>query len=302
MKSVFLIGGASIGLAAYLLTRNSQPVSSNGWGDAFVVGASSDTWSGAFSDVVNHQVEIAETFSEMQDSTKEVEIVKKVIKTVPDESHSLFGLGGSYGSQNVISDQPRSLSDIIMDGLSEFVKNPLAGGVAVVEAVAVAVVSPPVEPEDKKTSSNYKLVVGSGTRRLISYPDGTTKTGGSRSWRNNNSGNIEYGNFARSHGAIGTDGRFAIFPTKAAGDNAKIALLKGSSYRNRTITGAILRYAPQFENNSAWYAKTIAGAAGVSVNTKLTDLTDAQFSLMVNAMTSVEGWKAGTSGTHSNFA
>lgn len=32
-----------------------------------------------------------------------------------------------------------------------------------------------------------------------------TRIGGSRSWRNNNPGNLEYGKFAKQHGAIGTD-------------------------------------------------------------------------------------------------
>jgi hypothetical protein len=35
---------------------------------------------------------------------------------------------------------------------------------------------------------------------------------GSLSWRDNNPGNIEGGSFAFAHGAIGKNGRFAIFP------------------------------------------------------------------------------------------
>lgn len=49
--------------------------------------------------------------------------------------------------------------------------------------------------------------------------------GSSRGDRNNNPGNIEYGPFARAHGATGTDGRFAIFPDAAAGESAMADLL-----------------------------------------------------------------------------
>ena len=128
--------------------------------------------------------------------------------------------------------------------------------------------------------------------KKVSYTD-YTKTGGSRSWRNNNSGNIEYGKFAKDNGAIGTDGRFAIFPDKETGDLAKISLLKTGRYKNKSILSAIKLYAPQFENNSAKYAKTIASQAGVPVSTKLSSLTDDQFMKMVKAMEKVEGWKEG---------
>ena len=42
------------------------------------------------------------------------------------------------------------------------------------------------------------------------------RSGGTRAWRNNNPGNIEGSNFANTHGAIGGDGRFAIFPSQEA--------------------------------------------------------------------------------------
>ncbi len=127
----------------------------------------------------------------------------------------------------------------------------------------------------------------------VEYPDGTIKVGGSRSWRNNNPGNLEYGRFAKRKGAIGTDGRFAIFPTEEIGHNAKVSLLKSSSYINKTIKGAILKYAPSFENNSTGYANTIAVDAGVSTDTRLSSLTDDQFDKLDKSMTKVEGWSPG---------
>lgn len=148
------------------------------------------------------------------------------------------------------------------------------------------------ELSKKKVTSEAK-VTGKGSSRVITYPDGATKTGGSRSWRNNNPGNLEYGDFAKSQGAIGSDGRFAIFPDKETGDAAKIKLLKGSKYRDKTIEEAIIRYAPRFENDSAKYAAIIAKAASVPVGTTLSSLTDEQFQKMVDSMNKVEGWKEG---------
>lgn len=200
-----------------------------------------------------------------------------------------FDLGGGVGGGSSLPVWIDDLKDAAQEIAQEVIVKPVE---VVKEAVApvVASVVPAVVPV---AVSGDLTVTGSGVNRIITYPDGTIKTQGSRSWRNNNSGNLEYGNFAKSHGAIGTDGRFAIFPTKAIGDAAKVALLKGSSYRNLSITSAILRYAPQFENDSAWYSKTIAGAAGVPASTVLNKLTDSQFSAMVNKMTEVEGWKVG---------
>jgi hypothetical protein len=78
---------------------------------------------------------------------------------------------------------------------------------------------------------------------------------GSRGLQNNNPGNLEYGAFAKSHGATGSDGRFAIFPTMQAGVDAHAALLDSNYYAKgldtpRKIIG---KYAPASENNQGNY-------------------------------------------------
>ena len=91
---------------------------------------------------------------------------------------------------------------------------------------------------------------------------------GSRSYRNNNPGNIEYGEFAKAHGATGSDGRFAIFPTYQAGRTAQEKLLfESGAYKDLTLAQAINKWAPGFENNVPAYLATMnkalgAGAAG----------------------------------------
>ena len=101
---------------------------------------------------------------------------------------------------------------------------------------------------------------GSGNVRTYTTQGGGSfrKVGGSRSWRNNNPGNIEYGDFARRYGAIGTDGRFAIFPDEATGQRARAALIfNGDKYRNLTLTQAIERYAPSSENHTTAYQRRV---------------------------------------------
>ncbi|QTR49622.1 conjugal transfer protein TraG N-terminal domain-containing protein [Candidatus Thiothrix anitrata] len=135
-------------------------------------------------------------------------------------------------------------------------------------------------------------VVSTSRGKEVSYPDGETRIGGSRSWRNNNPGNLEYGKFAKQHGAIGTDGRFAVFPDKATGDAARVALLRGK-YGDHSIASMVAAYAPPHENDTGRYATVIATAAGVAPSARISELSDQQFSSMVDKMAQHEGWKAG---------
>lgn len=91
-----------------------------------------------------------------------------------------------------------------------------------------------------------------------------------RGIRNNNPGNIEYGDFAKRMGATGSDGRFAIFPTAQAGLSAMSALLQ--SYANRGIDTAksiVSRWAPKGENDVGAYSRAVANALGVSPDASL---------------------------------
>ncbi len=130
---------------------------------------------------------------------------------------------------------------------------------------------------------------------IVRRSDGSTvRRDGTRAWRNNNPGNIEYGRFARANGAVGTDGRFAVFPTYEAGRAAKEALLfESSSYRGLSLGQAISRYAPSFENNTGSYIAQVARAAGVTPDTMLSTLSARQRRAMLDAMERVEGFRPG---------
>lgn len=135
------------------------------------------------------------------------------------------------------------------------------------------------------------------------------KVGGSRAWRNNNEGNLEFGKFAKAHGAIGTDGRFAIFPDEETGRRAKEALIfesnggkylannpldygKGIGYRDKTLLQTIAAYAPSGENNTRAYRQRVLAAVG-GRNKKMRDYTADERQAIMQAMRKVEGWKAG---------
>ena len=152
--------------------------------------------------------------------------------------------------------------------------------------------TPGVGTED---GSATKVTGGGAGYTNLQYDDGREeRRTGTLAWRNNNPGNIRSGRFARSMGAIGSSGGFAVFPTYEQGRRAKEELLFNTdSYKNRTIAGAINRYAPSSENDTRSYINSIVRAVGVNSNTPLRDLTPEQRRAMLDAMERVEGFRPG---------
>ena len=148
--------------------------------------------------------------------------------------------------------------------------------------------------DDRLTGGAASVTVPQKMERHYADKDGhvTIKQGGSRSWRNNNSGNLVYGKFAKEHGAIGTDGRFAIFPDEKTGDKAREALIfGGDKYRNLSLKQAIHRYAPPQENNSQQYYNVVKNAVGVEK--KMKDYTPAERKVILDTMKKHEGYRVG---------
>lgn len=118
------------------------------------------------------------------------------------------------------------------------------------------------------------------------------RMGGSRSWRNRNPGNIEFGPFAKSMGAIGSDGRFAIFPTEEAGRKAQERLLfESKGYRDLTLPQAISKWAPGSENNVPAY---IAAMGGDRSGRRMSEYSPEERGKLMDAMRRHEGWRAGS--------
>jgi hypothetical protein len=121
-----------------------------------------------------------------------------------------------------------------------------------------------------------------------------TRIGGDRNWRNNNPGNIEYGPFAMQYGAVGSDGRFAIFPSEELGRKAQDALLKSKNYANLSLENAIKRYAPSNENDPKSYANQIMKATGIDTSKTYASLSSEEQGKVLDAMKKIEGGRAGT--------
>ncbi|WP_148293963.1 hypothetical protein [Azospirillum sp. B4] len=136
---------------------------------------------------------------------------------------------------------------------------------------------------------------------VIESSDGSTETrsGGDRSWRNNNPGNIGYKpkdgekSFARRHGAIGSDGERAIFPDEATGVAAQKALLLGQ-YGDGTLDEMIGHWADPKKDDVPAYRARIRLWTGLSGKEKIKDLTDEQLTAVMAAQRRQEGWTMGT--------
>ena len=118
--------------------------------------------------------------------------------------------------------------------------------------------------------------------------------GGSTAWRNNNPGNIIASSFAFKHGAVGTNGRWAVFPDEETGFKAAISLLKTKSYVNLSIYQAIHKWAPSADgNNPVKYAQKVSKLTGLPINATLRDLSDADLGSVARAIQTVEYWNPG---------
>jgi hypothetical protein len=129
----------------------------------------------------------------------------------------------------------------------------------------------------------------------ITYDDDTIeiRSGGTASWRNNNPTNLEYGEFSRRNGAIGSDGRFAIFPSEEIGKRAALANLSRPEYQANTINKVIEKWAPPGENDTAAYQRFVRDQTGLSGDTRLSSLTQPQLERLYEVIKRFEGWKVG---------
>lgn len=141
-----------------------------------------------------------------------------------------------------------------------------------------------------------RLVETGAGYNVVERADGSVvKQQGARNWRNNNPGNIEFGPFAQKMGAIGSDGRFAVFPDYETGRRAKAALIfEGKNYRDLSLTDAISRYAPPTENNTGAYQRAVLSSVG-GANRKMSDYSTSERGAILDAMQRVEGFKVGSS-------
>lgn len=153
------------------------------------------------------------------------------------------------------------------------------------------------EPSITPTVAN-KEVLAKGKAVIIGNE---RRVGGTISWRTNNPGNVQYGDFARRYGAIGSamagDGEpVAIMPTLDHGWKMQVALWRRPKYNNGTIDQGCRIWATGVgsKKGTSQYTIDLADAAGASIHTKVSELSDEQLKNMVKRQAKLEGFKVGT--------
>ncbi|HEY5961917.1 MAG TPA: DUF4157 domain-containing protein [Polyangiaceae bacterium] len=126
---------------------------------------------------------------------------------------------------------------------------------------------------------------------IITLDDGTQqlRKGGTRSWRNNNPGNMRHGATA-----IGSAGGFAVFADYDAGFSAMLDQLGSETFQKLTIKQTIARWAPPSENDTTAYLAAVRRQMGMDLATKLSDLNGEQLEMLANTIQRIEGWGEGT--------
>jgi len=130
---------------------------------------------------------------------------------------------------------------------------------------------PPVPSEPEKPAESKLEIWGLAIREMEGWFEG------SRSWRNQNPGNLK---FVGQHGAAQDKDGFAIFKTYEQGWNTLKQMLKNAAIgRSRvyspedSLVEFFSKYAPASDNNKPLqYASFVAGRIGVDKNTKIKTL------------------------------
>lgn len=135
-----------------------------------------------------------------------------------------------------------------------------------------------------------------GLHRTVIYTDDSDRhfrySGGTRTWRNNNPGNLVPGKVSKSNNQIGVAGDFAVFPDYETGHAALIDSLS-TTYANASIHELIKAYAPPETNNTARYEKFLRTKTGITDDRKVKDFTPEEFEKLWRAIEQMEGYKIG---------
>ena len=165
------------------------------------------------------------------------------------------------------------------------------------------------EGEEKNSVVYYDEDGNKLIRYWKRYPDEPDDKISTRSWRNNNPGNLKIGPFARENGAIGeagrskdakpTDRKFAVFPDYAIGRKAQAKRLKeGDLYIDLTLEDLPKKYvgvelnAPDTQEVID-YRNDIRKITKFDMKRTVRSLNDAEYEKLLDAMKRHEGWRDG---------
>lgn len=150
---------------------------------------------------------------------------------------------------------------------------------------------------ETSSSSDFVSIQYESDSTIYVSADGTKikRSGGSPAWRNNNPGNIIKSSFARTHGAIGEAGRWAVFPDEETGLKAIIFLLRSDKYNNLTLKAAIHKWAPTSDGNKPdKYSDHVSKMTNIRSDSVISNLSDNDLYKIARAIQTVEGWIPGT--------
>lgn len=193
-------------------------------------------------------------------------------------------LGKAFGNDN---------NDDILDKLTKF-----AGSKPIQSTKPSTTSSIDFDKSDNSTSGATSAQVGKDGSIIIGNQK---RTGGTVSWRTNNPGNVMYGRFSKGHGALGSikaadSEPVAIMPTLDHGWKMQMDLWRRPAYNNGTIDQGCRRWAGGVgaKKETSQYTIDLAQAAGVTIHTKVSSLSDDQLKKLVKKQAHWEGFKPGT--------
>jgi hypothetical protein len=131
---------------------------------------------------------------------------------------------------------------------------------------------------------------------VIYYDDKGKKwivEGGTRTWRNQNPGNMVMGKVSLRNNPIGKAGGFAIFPDYETGHKALIDLLL-NEYGSWNLNQLMQKYAPPKTNDTKKYIAFIKKKTGIKESVIIKDYPKDGFEKLWKAIEQMEGWKKGT--------
>lgn len=162
---------------------------------------------------------------------------------------------------------------------------------------------------NKDRSITYHDKVGNRMTRHLD-PKAKNPPKGTKSWRHQNPGNINHGDFSKSHGAIGFacypspyDPKkkicFAIFPDYETGRKALAVLLKTEKFADLTLnqfprryTGILSDEIPDSQEVIV-YRKDLRIISKLDMERKIRSLNAEEYEKLLHAIERHEGWYAG---------
>jgi len=314
MSPVTLLAGAFFG--GYKLGEIIAPKISE-WTDSLIkadipkrISNAWDTFTGGLGDYFKEKINnIKETKEVVNDAKDTVGSVGDFAAAKTDEFLAKFGVTEQIrkDAQDRVAQRERGeIGFTPTNYQAKTTNNTSLGQVAADTGEALS-----TQPLAKQPSDIEKIIVNKkDNSNTVQLADGSiVKRTGNRNWRNNNPGNLEHGDLAKKHGAIGSDGRFAIFPSYEAGRAAKEELIFDSNrgrqlstkgdyganlgYKDKTLTQMIAAYAPSEDNNNVpLYQSTVLNSVG-GKNKRMSEYTAQERGLILDAMEKMEGYKKG---------